>query len=336
MKKKIILFLFLSCAPKEVLPPVMKIPEGAIKVEPSLELQVGELRPQAKGYAVGPGDVLRISIWNQPELSAEVTVSPNSTIVLPILGEVDVKGMGIEEIKSLLTKEYSKFVKKPSIDVTVKTYASRFVYILGEVKSPGAIPITREATLLEVISLAGGPTAEAYLGCAYLIRKGKAYPVNLYGILKRGEIERNVFVEDRDVIYIPNIKTQAVYVVGEVGNPGAISSEEDKISLLKVLTLAGGLKKSAGENLILVKGAPFNIELYSINTKGMLKGKEENLVKLAGIYVEPGDIVVVPKSGIASWNETLELIKPTIDLLIMTPLDIMWKTFLIRDFIKRE
>ncbi len=329
------MFLLFSCARREILPSVVKIPKESLSVQPSLELQIGELRPETKGYAVGPGDVLRISIWNQPELSSEVTVSRNNTIVLPILGEIDVKGMGTEEIKALLQREYSKFLKKPSIDVTIKTYASRFVYVLGEVKSPGAIPLTREATLLEVLGLAGGPTEFAYLGCAYLVRKGKAYPINLYGILKKGEIERNVFVEDGDIIYVPNMKSQAVYVIGEVGNPGAITSEEDKISLLKVLTLAGGIKKTAGNSIILVKGAPFNLEFYLVNFGDSMKRKKEDLLKLAGVFVEPGDIVVVSKSGIASWNETLELIKPTIDLLIMTPLDIMWKTYLIRDLIRR-
>jgi polysaccharide export outer membrane protein len=337
MKKFIpIVFLLLSCAQREILPSVVKIPKESVSVQPSLELEIGELRPASKGYAVGPGDVLKISIWNQPELSAEVTVSRNNTIVLPILGEVDVKGMGTEEIKSLLIKEYSKYLKKPSIDVTIKTYGSRFVYVLGEVKSPGAIPITREATLLEVLAVAGGPTESAYLGCAYLIRKGKAYPINLYAILKKGEIERNIYVEDGDIIYIPNMKSQAVYVVGEVGNPGPITSEEDKISLLKVLTLAGGIKKTAGNSIILVKGAPFNLEFYMINMGKGMKGKKEDILKLAGVYVEPGDIIVVSKSGIADWNETLELIKPTIDLLIMTPLDIMWKTYLIRDIMRRE
>lgn len=335
MKRFLPFILFLSCAQRELLPSVVKIPKETVSVEPSLELQIGELRPEAKGYAVGPRDVLKISIWNQPELSAEVTVSKNYTIVLPILGEVNVKGMDTEEIKAFLIKEYSKFLKKPSIDVIIKTYGPRFVYVLGEVKMPGAIPLTTEATLLEVLSIAGGPTEAAYLGCAYLIRKGKAYPINLYGILKRGEIERNVFVEDGDILYVPNMKNQAVYVVGEVKNPGPIASEEDKISLLKVLTLAGGIKKTAGESIILVKGAPFETEFYLINLGKSMKGKKDDLLKLAGIYVEPGDIIVVSKSGLADWNETLELIKPTIDLLIMTPLDIVWKTYLIRDLLRR-
>jgi len=336
MKKLIPIILLLSCAQKEILPSIVKIPKESISVQPSLELEIGELRPVSKGYAVGPGDVLKISIWNQPELSVEVTVSRNNTIVLPILGEVDVKGMGPEEIKALLIKEYSKYLKKPSIDVTIKTYGSRFVYVLGEVKAPGAVPITREATLLEVLALAGGPTESAYLGCAYLIRKGKAHPINLYGILKKGEIERNVYVEDGDIIYIPHMKNQAVYVVGEVKNPGAITSEEDKISLLKVLTLAGGIKKTAGNSIILVKGAPFNLEFYMINLGEGMKGKKEDILKLAGVYAEPGDIIVVSKSGIADWNETIELIKPTLDLFIFTPLDILWKTYMIRDIMRRE
>lgn len=328
-----------SCGMRqEIIPQPITPPETKIAVEPSLKLEIKGLRTEEQGYLIGTGDVLRISIWNQPDLSAEVTVSEKHTIVLPILGEISVEGHTVDTLREYLTEEYSQYIKNPMIDVTIKEYGSKFVYIFGEVKNPGAYPLKKEITLLESIAVAGGPTDDAFLGCAYLIRKGNAYPIDLYSILRKGQIKKNIFIEDRDIIYIPSVKDQAIYVVGEVNNPGPVAVKSPTVPLLEALLKAGGVTFKSSDEVVIVKGAPFNTKAFRLKgvKNGLRKGEKEALLKFASVMVQPGDIILVPKSGIATWNEMIEMIKPTIELMVMTPLRIFLDYAIIRDYLRRQ
>lgn len=109
------------------------------------------------GYAVGPGDVISVDVYGFGDLRAEAEVSPSGTLSLPLVGETDVKGRDVSSLKKHLTGLYTRYVRNPRIDVSIKNYHSNRVSVIGEVQRPGMYPLRRNGQLItELISEAGG------------------------------------------------------------------------------------------------------------------------------------------------------------------------------------
>ena len=109
------------------------------------------------GYAVGPGDIISVDVYGFGDLRTETEVSPSGTLSLPLVGETDVKGRDISSLKKHLSGLYSRYVRNPRIDVSIKTYHSNRVSVIGEVQRPGMYPLRRNGQLItELISEAGG------------------------------------------------------------------------------------------------------------------------------------------------------------------------------------
>jgi polysaccharide export outer membrane protein len=109
------------------------------------------------GYRVGPRDIIDISVFDVPELSATVIVSDNGTIQLPLLGETPAAGKTPRELQAdLTTRLGADYLQNPQVTVSVKEYNSRSVILTGEVRTPGIYPLKGKTSLLEVIAAAGG------------------------------------------------------------------------------------------------------------------------------------------------------------------------------------
>jgi polysaccharide export outer membrane protein len=109
------------------------------------------------GYAVGPGDVISVDVYGFGDLRTEAEVSPSGTLSLPLVGETDVKGRDVASLRKHLTGLYARYVRNPRIDVSIKTYHSNRVSVIGEVQRPGMYPLRKNGQLItELISEAGG------------------------------------------------------------------------------------------------------------------------------------------------------------------------------------
>jgi polysaccharide export outer membrane protein len=109
------------------------------------------------GYAVGPGDIISVDVYGFGDLRTETEVSPQGTLSLPLVGETDVKGRDVASLKKHLAGLYARYVRNPRIDVSIKTYHSNRVSVIGEVQRPGMYPLRRNGQLItELISEAGG------------------------------------------------------------------------------------------------------------------------------------------------------------------------------------
>jgi len=115
------------------------------------------------------GDVLRLWIWREPELSGEFLVPENGVVVLPKLGTWKVKGRRPVELRSELITEYQKYLRNPSIEVTFL----RRVNVLGSVKHPGVYPLDETMSIANALALAGGPEPEGKPNEVELYRDGK-------------------------------------------------------------------------------------------------------------------------------------------------------------------
>src|SRR5215467_8907312 len=114
-------------------------------------------------YRVGPQDVLTITSYDQADLSGKFTVEADGTFTYPLIGRVKAGGLtlrGLEEsLKTRLKDE--GFFRNPQVTVSVETYKSQKIYVIGEVRMPGSIPLSGDMNLVEAIARAGStlPTA---------------------------------------------------------------------------------------------------------------------------------------------------------------------------------
>jgi len=112
------------------------------------------------GYRLGSGDKLRVTVFNEKDLSGDFDVNDQGLVSLPLIGQVKVGGLTINEAQDLITQKYGKdYLVNPRVNVEVLNY--RPFFILGEVKSPGSYPYVSGMTVLNAVALAGGYTPRA-------------------------------------------------------------------------------------------------------------------------------------------------------------------------------
>ncbi|HEX6971015.1 MAG TPA: polysaccharide biosynthesis/export family protein, partial [Limnochordia bacterium] len=176
-------------------------------------------------YRIGPGDVLAIAVWGEPELSTPAgsgwEVRPDGKISVPLLGEVAASGYTIAAFTERLTRGLAEYVKDPRVTVNVVSFRRVRVQALGQLQQPGQYALPPDARLLDLLALAGGPTERAALSEATLTRAGAAdetVHIDLAALLRGGETEWNLALAEGDVLFVP--ERPPVTVLGEVLRPG--------------------------------------------------------------------------------------------------------------------
>lgn len=113
--------------------------------------------PQARhDYVIGIADVLRVTVWKNPDLAAEVPVRPDGKISVPLLDDLQAEGLTALELKEVITQRLSEYISNPDVTVIVKDMNSRRATVVGEVNKPSAILINQDTRVVEAIALAGG------------------------------------------------------------------------------------------------------------------------------------------------------------------------------------
>jgi protein involved in polysaccharide export with SLBB domain len=113
-----------------------------------------------KGYTLGAGDKLRITVYNETDLSGEFEVNGEGYVSVPLLGQIKVLGQTTNEVQTLLTQKYGKdYLVNPSVSIEVTNY--RPFFIIGEVNRPGGYPYVNGMTIINAVALAGGYTPRA-------------------------------------------------------------------------------------------------------------------------------------------------------------------------------
>jgi polysaccharide export outer membrane protein len=125
--------------------------------------------------AIAPGDMVRVRIWREPDLSGEFSVDETGTVVLPRLGAVRLAGETPEAVRARVTDAYERFLSHTSVEVTVL----RRLQVLGAVRSPGLYNVDPTMTVEDGIALAGGVTPEGNPNRIELLRNGVRLPVRL-------------------------------------------------------------------------------------------------------------------------------------------------------------
>ncbi|RPH67076.1 MAG: sugar ABC transporter substrate-binding protein [Burkholderiales bacterium] len=160
-------------------------------------------------YIIGPGDVLNIVVWRNPELSAAVPVRPDGRITTPLVEDMVAQGKNPSDLAREVETALKKYLQDPVVTVVVSGFGggnSEQVRVLGQAVKPATLPYRQNMTLLDVMIAVGGLTDFAAGNRAVLIRaaeNNKAYNVRLADLIKRGDVAANAQVLPGDVIIIP-------------------------------------------------------------------------------------------------------------------------------------
>ncbi len=150
-----------------------------------------ELRKQAgepvdpNTYIIGSEDILRVLVWENPNLSGPVTVRPDGMITLPLLKN-DVKAGGItpKQLKEVVTKAYEETIVQPEVMVSVMAVNSKFYYVNGEVSRPGQYPLVTPKTVMQALTIAGGLREFANKKNIVITRGAKRFKFNYSDVIK--------------------------------------------------------------------------------------------------------------------------------------------------------
>jgi polysaccharide export outer membrane protein len=246
----------------------------------------------APDYVVGAPDVLMITVWKQVDLSGKFEVAKDGTITFPLLGRVQVAGKKVPAIEQELRAALADgFVRAPQVTVAIDAFRSQQVFVLGEVKTPGPVPLTGGMTLIEALVRAGSLSES--LGGEVIVSRlpgGAAGRPILPGAvgamevqrvdlrdLRAGKMAQNIPLQNGDTVFVTRAET--VFIEGQVGTPGVFVMEKG-MTVLRLISLAGGATAI---------GAPNRARVRRI-----VDGKVTNeRVKLTDL-VEPGDTIIIP------------------------------------------
>ena len=160
-------------------------------------------------YTIGVTDLLKISVWKNEELSVEVQVRADGMISVPLIDDVRAEGLTPQELKEVITRQLSEYVTAPDVTVLVQQMNSRFVSVLGEVRTPNRVPLTRDLRVLEAIALVGGFTTFANKNDVRIVRRdldGNETEYRFdYDAYVRGRAPgSNIVLQSGDVIIVPD------------------------------------------------------------------------------------------------------------------------------------
>jgi polysaccharide biosynthesis/export protein len=200
--------------------------------------------PQAQEYLLGPGDTIRIQVFQNPDLTLETRVSESGSITYPLIGSVHVGGMAISRVEALLAKllDEGGFVIKPQLTLLVLQIRGNEVSALGQFNRPGRFPLeTTQTKLSDVIAQAGGI---APIGADTVIligvREGKPFrrEIDVTAMFVSKAIGEDLLMRPGDVLYVQ--RAPQVYIYGEVQRPGTFRLERD-MTVMQALAQGGGL-----------------------------------------------------------------------------------------------
>ena len=166
-------------------------------------------------FLLGPEDVLKVTVWKSPDLSSEVTIRPDGTITLPLIGDVPAAGLAANVLAKHIGERLTEYMSSPIVTVQVKEVNSYFIYVMGEVVKPGKYPLKSYANVMQGISLAGGFAPFANKNKIKVLRNVNTgsegheekhqiqIPVRYDDILKGTAVPGNFVLLSGDVIVVP-------------------------------------------------------------------------------------------------------------------------------------
>ncbi len=227
-------------------------------------------------YRLGAGDVLRLSVYQNPDLLLETRVSEAGIVSYPLLGNIRIGGLSVTQAEKLITDglKSGNFIKNPQVTIAILQVKGNQASVLGQVNRPGRFPIeTADMRLTDLLANAGGvaPTGGDQLVLSG-VRAGKPFraEIDLPTICASGGENQDMLIQNGDVIWVD--RAPMVYIYGEVQRPGPMRLER-RMTLMQTLASGGGLNLRGTEKGIRVhrKGAEGKVQMLQLPMDEALK-----------------------------------------------------------------
>lgn len=169
----------------------------------------GVLVPSIYGqsYYIGPGDVLEISVWRDENLTRAVVVPPDNVISFPLVGDIDVSGTTVPQLRKKLAAKLAAYIPDPSVTVMLKEIRSLKAFVIGKVNKPGEYSIDLDTSVMQILAMAAGLNPFASESKIHILRQQGGTTVKIpfdYGSVLSGKnLEQNILLKRGDVIVVP-------------------------------------------------------------------------------------------------------------------------------------
>lgn len=271
---------------------------------------------EEKKELVQKDDILNIEIYHPKRedlISSIKTISTQNgfivrekKIFLPHLGYIKVENLTLNDTREKIQKRYQDEIEGIEVFVSFKEKKTNIVEVAGLVNT--RITIDAKTRLFDVLIKASLPPM-ANLFKSYVLRGSSFLPVDFYRLMKEGDMSQNIYMENKDKIYIADGFSSKVYVLGEVHKQGAINILDGKMSLKDAIAEAGGVSCIADKSFIQIFRA--NVQdpkIFLLNWKHIIE------LPSGSLNLIEGDIVLVGATIISDWNKFVTQILPSISL----------------------
>lgn len=283
----------------------------------------------SSGYVLDSGDRLFLEVFGVPDYTGEFKVLADGSVRLPLVGQVRMRGLTLEQAQMAVTEAYGEYIRQPFVDLNLVNTRSVQVAIAGEVNRPGAYALEatedgKPLTVTKAIQLAGGITQLANIHQVQVVRgqgiagvAPQAANVDLWALIQSGDLSQDVVLRDGDTVVIPTAQSLSaaeatrvasanfspdsitVYLVGEVETPGAIELPLN-VPLNQALLAAGGFTNRAVEG---------EVELVRLNPNGTVAKRSVD-VNFAGDIdaannptLQDNDTIVVSETKLSEFSD---------------------------------
>jgi polysaccharide export outer membrane protein len=159
-------------------------------------------------YRIGPGDVLAVDVWKEPDAStASIVVRPDGRLSLPLVGELLVAGMTPQGLQDELTTRYNEMIQNARVNVAIREINSQRVFVIGEVRREGTIRISTPVTVLQALADSGGLTDYAKKSRIYILRtrdnRQMRLPFDYDAVVHGRKVEQNIILMPGDTVVVP-------------------------------------------------------------------------------------------------------------------------------------
>lgn len=245
---------------------------------------------------LGAGDLIELSVYGIPDLNTKARIGNGGDVYLPLIDYVHIADLTVDEAQDLIQKrlEDGGFVRNPHVSIFVNESTSQAVNMMGEVSHPGAYPVIGERHLFDLISAAGGLTDKAGRNVTIIHRQNRDQKVELHLASSLAEdTQNNVEILPGDTVIVS--RAGVVYVVGDVARPSGFLIEDNSLTVLKALALAGGGNRTASlNNAKILRQTANGVQQIPVPLKKVLQAKSADMAMIKG------DVLFIPGSAAKS------------------------------------
>lgn len=295
-----------------------KIREGKFSILQLEGKDLGSLSPNfLEEYhdVIQEGDILQVAVYHpsRPDIGEAVQRIgalvgyrvAEGKLLLPDVEAIEVTGLTLEGAREKIQKKYLEQIKDVEVFLSYRDRIQRKVELAGLVQVP-SVPVDGRIRLFEILSVAKVPP-QANFFKSYMIRENQLLPVDLYKLMKEGDMTQNIVMRGGDKIYIADAASASLMVLGEVGKERVVDLPNGFMTLRQALAEAGGIPYTGDKSYIqIIRGNILQPKIYTLNWRHVIHLPSDSMLLI------PGDIVYVAATPLTEWNRFVTQILPTL------------------------